>query len=57
MGSAIFNIVVGVICIVAALGFGAVLLFTESSELLAIAGGAIAALGIYQLIRHKRGGG
>ena len=56
MGAAIFNIVVGVICIVAALGFDAVLLFTESSELLAIAGGAIAILGIYQLIRAKRGG-
>lgn len=55
MGSAIFNIVVGLVCIVAALGFDAVLIFTDSNLALAGAGAAITVLGIYQLIRAKRG--
>lgn len=54
MGSAIFHIVIGLALIVAATR-GYTLIFTDSVELLYAAGGAIAALGIYQAIRAHKG--
>ena len=53
MGTAIFNLVMGGIAIVAALS-GYVLPFTGSSTALLVVGLAIAALGAYQLFQLRR---
>jgi len=56
MGSAIFNIVMGVAAILAGLSGEVVLLGTHSSTALIVIGGVIATLGVYQLIRAGQRG-
>jgi len=53
MTSGIINVLVGVVGVAMGLS-GHVLIFTHSSEALMVAGGAIAALGIYQIVRAKK---
>lgn len=55
MGSGIFNLVVGVLCLVgASQGYG--LFFTDSPVALYVAGGIILGLGVFQIVRARRGG-
>ncbi len=54
MGSAIINIVVGIVFIVAA-AMGSTLMFTDSIVALYGVGGAIVALGVYQAVRARGG--
>lgn len=56
MGTAIFNIVMGVLAILGGLSGDVVLLGTHSSTALIVIGGVIATLGVYQLIRAGRHG-
>ena len=52
---AIFNLAIGLVMLVAGASGELVMLGTSSSPLLAIAGGVVAALGFYQLVRALRG--
>lgn len=54
MGSAIFNIVVGIALIIAATQ-GYSLMFTDSNVLLYVAGGIILGLGAVQVVRARKG--
>jgi hypothetical protein len=54
MWAGIFNVAIGIVCVVAALGGGYALIGTDSQEALAAVGGVIAAIGIFQLVRHAR---
>ncbi len=54
MGAAIFNIVIGVLAILGAFSGRFVFPGTHGPTVLAVIGGAIAALGVYQLIKLKR---
>lgn len=55
MGAAIFNIAIGAAMLLGGLSGKLALFGTSSSSLLAALGGAVAALGVYQLVSHLRG--
>ena len=54
MGTAIFNIVVGLICLAGGYSGRFTFIGTNSAGLTMAIGGAITALGVYQLIKNKR---
>ena len=54
MGAAIWNILLGAVMLVGGLSGRLTLIFTNSSPMLAVAGGAILAYGIWQLVRIKK---
>ena len=53
MGAGIFNLILGVAGLVGGLTGKMALIGTESSTALAVFGGGVAALGIYQIIRSR----
>ena len=55
MGAAIFNIVVGLVCLVGGATGQFALIGTNSTTAMAVVGGVILAIGIYQAVRHKQG--
>lgn len=56
MGTAIFNIVMGVLAILGGLSGEVVLLGTHSSTALIVIGAVIGGLGVFQLIRATKHG-
>lgn len=54
MGVGIFNLVVGLVALVAGLSGEFALIGTDSSEALAGVGGVIAAIGVYQIVKSAR---
>jgi hypothetical protein len=55
MGAAIFNIAIGLVMLAGGLSGKLTLLGTSSATLLAVLGGAVAVLGLYQLASRLRG--
>lgn len=55
MGAAVFNLVIGVAMLLGGASGKLALLGTSSSGLLAVLGGVVAALGLYQLVTRLRG--
>ena len=56
MGVGIFNVIMGGLAIAGAL-YGFSLIGTNSQLALGIVGGVILSLGIFQIVRSRRGGG
>lgn len=56
MGAAIFNVVVGLIFLVGGLSGKMALIGTGSTIAMAAVGGLILGIGIFQIVRHRRGG-
>jgi hypothetical protein len=54
MGAGIWNLVFGILAIIAGLSGRFTLIGTHSSTALYVVGGCIAALGVYQLVRRAQ---